>query len=138
MIKNSNQAIQSGADHVNQTEQLAHGYSSPHDESAVELTEEEPFGAPVKTELANLTLTMFTQGASTRVRVGNAHNAAELYELAFDSPDEANNAMLDAGILSPEQVPDASKPAGTGIPLTGITLEQLQGAGLKRHEAYTG
>ena len=138
MSKANDQALQSGADQVDQAEQLAHGYSAPHDESVVELTEEEPFGAPVKTELANLTLTMFTQGASTRVRVGNAHNASELYEHAFDSPDEANAAMLDAGILTPDQVPDASKPAGTGVPLTNITLEQLQSAGLQRHNTYTG
>ena len=131
-------AIESGARQVEQSEQLEHGYSTPHDDAAVEVMAEEPAGEPVKTELANLTLTMFEQGSSTRVRVGNAHNASELYELAFDTADEANSAMLDAGILTAEQVPDVSRPAGTGIVLTGITLEQLQAAGLKRHNAYTG
>ncbi len=131
-------AIASGARQVDQREELEHGYGTPRDEAAAEVNEEDATDAPVKTELANLTLTMFTQGASTRVRVGNAHNASELYELAFDSADEANSAMLDAGILSAEQVPDVTKPAGTGIALTGITLEQLQAAGLKRHETYTG
>ncbi len=80
---------------------------------------------------------MFTQGASTRVRVGNAHNASELYEHAFDSPDEANSALLDAGILTAEQVPDTSALAGKGVSLSGITIEQLEAAGLKRHGADT-
>ncbi len=85
-----------------------------------------------------MTLTMFTQGASTRVRVGNPHNASELYELAFDSAEEANVAMLEAGILTPAQVPDPTKLAGTGIALESITIEQLEAGGLKRHNAYTG
>ena len=134
----SDEAIRSGARQVNESEELAHGYSAQKDESVVEVAPEEPVGEPVKTALANLTLSMFEQGASTRVRVGNPHNASELYELAFDSADAANSAMLDAGILTADQVPDTSKPAGTGIALGAVTLEQLEAAGLKRHNAYTG
>ncbi len=134
----NDEAIRSGARQVEEAEQLAHGYETPANESIVEVAEEDGGQAPVKTALAGLTLSMFEQGASTHVRVGNPHNASELYELAFDSPDEANNAMLDAGILTAEQVPDPSRPAGTGIALTGITVEQLEAAGLKRHNAYTG
>ena len=71
----------------------------------------------------------------TRVRVGNAHNSTELYEHAFESAEDANEAMLDAGILTKDQVPDPTKPAGTGLTLTGITVQQLEAAGLKRHGA---
>ena len=130
--------IKSGADHVDQTEQLEHGLSAPHDDTSEEVNEENATDAPVKTHVSEMTLTMFTQGASTRVRVGNAHNASELYELAFDSPDEANAAMLEAGILTAKQVPNTAKLAGTGIELENITIEQLEAAGLKRHNAYTG
>ncbi len=108
----------------------------PSDSSAEvnvnEFTTENP-----EPELADLTLSMFTQGSSTRVRVGNSRNASELYEHAFNSVDEANRAMLDNGILVPEQVPDATKPAGTGIPVTGLTVEQLEAAGLKLRAAST-
>ena len=105
---------------------------SPAEADVNEFTTETP-----EPELADLTLSMFTQGSSTRVRVGNSRNASELYEHAFNSVDEANSAMLDNGILAPEQVPDASKPVGTGIPVTGVTVEQLEAAGLKRRAAST-
>ena len=87
----------------------------------------------VSTPLGNMTLSMFEKGQYVRVRVGSAHNATELYEHAFESADEANTALLDAGILSKEQVTDPSKVVGTGIALDGITAEQLEHAGLKRH-----
>ncbi len=90
-----------------------------------------------KTALAEMTLSMFVQGSSTRVRVGNRHNASELYEFAFDSADAANTAMLDAGVLTRAQVAEMSEPAGTGISLSGITVEQLEAAGLKRKGAST-
>ena len=45
--------------------------------------------------------------------------------------------MLDARILSRAQVAEMSEPAGTGIPLSGITVEQLEAAGLKRKGAST-
>ena len=80
---------------------------------------------------------MFIQGSSTRVRVGNAHNSSEFYESSYDSADAANNAMLDGGILTSDQVPNISKPSGTGIVLHGITVEQLVASGLKRHGTST-
>ena len=46
--------------------------------------------------------------------------------------------MLDGAILTPDQVADPTQPVGTSIPLTGITVEQLEAAGLKRHNAFTG
>ena len=138
MTKKHDDAIQSGAEHVEETEHLEAGLSVPEDTSFQNLPLEDRVEEPMqKTALADLTLSMFTQGASTRVRVGNPHNASELYEYAFDSADEANNAMLDAGILKRDQVADLAQPAGAGIPLTGITVEQLEAAGLKRKGAST-
>jgi hypothetical protein len=136
------QAIASGAAHVEETESLAAGHSDPNpDPREISGTgaarEDDTAQSPLYTEMPGVTLSMFTQGASTRVRVGNAHNASELYELPFDSIEEANAAMLDAGILTPEQVPDPTKLAGINIPLTGITAEKLKAAGLKRHQSST-
>ena len=124
--------IRSGASHVEETEQLASGLSDARaneHEDIEDLTGE--------TALADLTLSMFTQGSSTRVRVGNAHNSSEFYESSYESADVANNAMLDAGILTKKQVPKISEPAGTGILVSGITAEQLLAAGLKRHGTST-
>lgn len=87
----------------------------------------------VSTPLGSMTLSMFEKGQYVRVRVGSPHNATELYEHAFESADEANTALLDAGVLTPQQVSDPSKVLGTGIPLEGVTAEQLEHAGLKRH-----
>jgi hypothetical protein len=134
------QTIQSGARRVEETEHLASGLTEPRDVSIAELTPEERAQAgsdPLKTTLGDVTLSMFVQGSSTRVRVGNAHNASELYEHAFESTEDANDAMLDAGILTKDQVSDRTQPAGTGISLSGITVEQLEAAGLKRHGAST-
>ncbi len=134
MTTPNDRAIHSGAQHVDQTEQLAAGYSAPRDASAFEsLPEDATDNPPVKTEVGEMTLSMFSQGSSTRVRVGNPNNASELYEQAFSSPDDANTALLDAGILQSDQVHDPTALAGTGIPLTGITVEQIESAGLKRH-----
>ena len=132
-------AILSGARHVEQTEELAHGYEAPKEISIEEVAEQDGPGgpAPVKTHLADLTLSMFPQGSSVRVRVGNPNNSSELYEHAFPTAEEANTAMLDAGILTTGQVPDSGAPAGTHIALEGITVEQLEAAGLKRHGAST-
>ena len=142
MTKSTDPLIRSGAAHVEEEAELAAGQSAPREDSyenrALEDRVAEQDGTPMlKTELADLTLSMFTQGGSTRVRVGNPHNASELYEYAFESADEANTAMLDAGILQPDQVADMAQPAGTGIALTGITAQQLEGAGLKRRGAST-
>jgi len=131
-------AIRSGAAHIEETDHLAAGLTVPRNSSTDDLALEDRVSEPMlKTELADLTLSMFTQGSSTRVRVGNPHNSSELYEYAFNSADEANNAMLDGGILTRDQIPDVSQPSGTGIPLTGITVEQLEAAGLKRHGTST-
>lgn len=87
----------------------------------------------VRTPLGAMTLSMFAKGQYVRVRVGAAHNATELYEHAFDSAEEANTALIDAGILSKEQVPDLSQLVGTGIQLPEVTAEQLEHAGIKKH-----
>ena len=87
----------------------------------------------VRTSLGAMTLSMFEKGQYVRVRVGSAHNATELYEHAYDSADEANTALIQAGILTKDQVPDSLKLAGTGIQLTDVSAEQLEEAGLKRH-----
>lgn len=138
MTTKQDEAIASGARHVEESEHLAAGLTQPRD---VSIEEREPEAGtdnqPVKTELGELTLSMFEQGQSVRVRVGNAHNSSELYEFAYTSADAANNALLDAGILTPEQVPDPAKLAGTGITLNGISVEQLEEAGLKRHGSST-
>jgi hypothetical protein len=135
MTSPNDPAIRSGAARVEETEHLAAGLTVPRWPGEADVNEfntETP-----EPELADLTLSMFTQGSSTRVRVGNSRNASELYEHAFNSVDEANNAMLDNGILTPDQVPDASKPPGTGISVTGVTVEQLEAAGLKRRATST-
>ena len=138
MTKQADDAIRSGAQHVDQTEQLSAHQSAPRDVSAKESQPEERLGEPpIRTELTNVTLSMFEQGKQVRVRVGNAHNASELYEQMYASADEANTAMLDGDILSDEQVPDPTALAGTSIPLTGITTEKLLAAGLKRRGGDT-
>ena len=103
----------------------------------MEIREDDVEQPKLLTELADVTLSMFTHGHSTIVRVGNAHNPSELYEMAFDSPDAANAAMLEAGILTAKQVSSPHKVAGLDLPLIGITVEQLEDAGFKRHKAST-
>lgn len=90
-------------------------------------------GSSVHTPLGNMTLSMFAKGQFVRVRVGAAHNATELYEHAYASADEANTALLEAGILTEDQVPDPLQVVGTGIQLNDVTAEQLEHAGLKKH-----
>jgi hypothetical protein len=129
--------IRSGAARVEETEYLAAGLTVPRDSSPAGSSLDESGSQTLETELTDLTLSMLTQGSSTRVRVGNPRNSSELYEYAYDSADEANTAMLDGGILTPDQVADLSRPAGTGIPLAGVTVEQLEAAGLKRRATTT-
>ena len=134
------QTIQSGARHVEETQHLAAGLTQPRDVSIAELDPEERAEAgtpPLETSLGEVTLSMFVQGSSTRVRVGNAHNASELYEHAFETAEDANEAMLNAGILTADQIHDPTQPVGTGISLSDVTVEQLEAAGLKRHGAST-
>ena len=138
MTKQADDAIRSGARHVDETEQLTAGFSAPRDVSAAESTPEDRFGQPpILTELTDVTLSMFPQGNTVRVRVGNAHNASELYEQIYSSAEEANTAMLEGNILSADQVPDLTQPAGTSLPLKNITTEKLVSAGLKRRQAST-
>ncbi len=138
MTNSADDAIRSGAQHVDETEQLTAGYSAPRDVSALESEPEERLGQPpIETELPNVTLSMFEQGKQVRVRVGNAHNASELYEQIYASAEDANAAMIDGDILSADQVPDTTEVAGTGITLTGITTEKLTAAGLKRRGGDT-
>ena len=138
MTKQADDAIRSGAQHVDQTEQLSAHQSAPRDISILESEPEERIGQPpIATELPNITLSMFEQGKQVRVRVGNPHNASELYEQIYPSADEANTAMLEGNILSADEVPDTTKPAGTGLTLTGITTEKLTAAGLKRRGGDT-
>ena len=138
MTNPADDAIRSGARHVDQTEQLSAHQSAPRDISALESEPEERLGQPpIETVLPNVTLSMFEQGKQVRVRVGNAHNASELYEQIYPSAEEANAAMLDGSILSADQVSDTTKPVGTGITLTGITAEKLTAAGLKRRGGDT-
>ena len=124
--------IRSGAARVEETEQLASGLSNPRENVREEI--EDP---TLETALEDLTLSMFAQGSSTRVRVGNAHNSSEFFEASYETADEANNAMLDGGILASDQIPDMAKPAGTGIVLSGVTVEELLASGLKRHGTST-
>jgi hypothetical protein len=138
MTSEQTKAVQSGAQQVEETEHLEAGTEVPEDPSIDELEPQEPeHDEPLKTSLGELTLSMFQQGASVRVRVGNAHNSSEMYEHAFASADEANSALLDAGVLTKQQVPDMAQLAGTGITLHGVDVQQLEEAGLKRHGSST-
>lgn len=132
MTNEQNKKAASGAEQVEEQEHLASGTEIP-ETSATEQSKPSIEGESTRTQLGRMTLSMFTKGQYVRVRVGDAHNSTELYEHAFDSADEANTALLEAGILTPEQVPDATEPAGTGIILESVTAEQLEEAGLKRH-----
>lgn len=132
----ANQDIESGARQVEAAEHMTAGLTEQNDLSVEEQTDA-GLGGPVETMLGELTLSMFQQGQSVRVRVGSATASSELYEYAYESADEANTALLDAGILQPEQVPDVTQVAGTGIHVSGLSAEQLVRAGLKRHLVST-
>jgi hypothetical protein len=130
----NDQDIQSGARQVEATQHSRSGLTQPQDLSSADLNE---LNAPAQTMLGDLTLSMFQQGRTVRVRVGSATAAAEFYESAYESADEANTALLEAGVLTLKQVPDVAQPAGTGIHITGVTAEKLLHAGLKRHSIAT-
>ena len=132
------QDIESGARQVEAAEHMTAGLTEQRDVSIGEREPEEGLeGGPVETMMGDRTLSMFQQGQSVRVRVGSATAPSELYEFAYESADDANTALLDAGILSVKQVPDVTEPAGTGITISGISAEQLIRAGLKRHMVST-
>ena len=132
----NNQDIESGARQVEAAEHITSGLTEPSDllsgeaEGGIE-------NGPVETMLGDLTLSMFQQGERVRVRAGSPTASAELYEAAFESADEANTALLEAGVLTPGQVPDVTALAGTGIKLTSVSAEQLMHAGLKRQRVST-
>lgn len=138
MTKEQQQAVESGAKQVDQRQQMAAGYETPRDATIQEREPESglPDG-PVGTEMGPLTLSMFAQGQSVRVRVGDAHNGSEMFEGVFESAEAANEALVDAGVLSAEQVGDGTGLAGTGVKLEGVTAEALEAAGLKRHGVAT-
>ena len=138
MTKQADDAIRSGAEHVDQTEHLTAHRSAPRDITVLESEPEERIGQPpIETELPNVTLSMFEQGKQVRVRVGNPHNSSELYEQIYPSAEEANTAMLEGDILSEEQIANPTEVVGINIALTGITTEKLVAAGLKRRNADT-
>ena len=130
----NNQDIESGARQVEAAEHVNAGLTEARNLSP---DGDDLENGPVATMLGELTLSMFQQGSSVRVRVGSATASSELYEHAFESADEANTALLSAGILTADQVPDIDQPAGTGIHIKGVSAEQLLSAGLKRHQIST-
>ena len=100
----NNQDLESGARQVEAAEHMNAGLTETQDLSG---DGDDVENGPVATPLGDLTLSMFPQGSSIRVRVGSATVSSELYEYAFESADEAN------------------------------TAEQLKAAGLKRHSVST-
>ncbi len=131
--KEQNEAIDSGAQHVEETEHLAAGLEDTSSPDTHEPIEE----GPVATELKDVTLSMFQAGDQIRVRVGSPYNPASSYEGVFESAEEANGALLDAGVLEAEQVPNHAEMLGTGILVSTTTAEKLVEAGLKRHHTAT-
>lgn len=129
MTSNPKNETAAGAKHVEEQEHLTAGTEPAATTEAAKPLE----GQSTRTNLGTLSLSMFTKGQYVRVRVGDPHNATELYEHAYASADEANTALLDAGILTQAQVPDPTALAGTGIVLHDVTAEALEAAGLKRH-----
>ena len=138
MTKEQRQAVESGARQVDQRQQMAAGYETPKDVSVAEREPEAGLpGGPVKTEMGTMQLSMFAQNGQVRVRVGDAHNGSEMWEGIFGTAEEANAALVDAGVLAKEQVKDSTEVVGTGVVLDGLTVEQLEEAGLKRHGVAT-
>ncbi len=131
MTSDQEQAIRSGVQQVEERESMSAGLESPRD---VTIEEREPEagleGGAVKTLMGRPTLRLFAQGESVRVRVGDAHNGSEMFEGVYGSAEEASAALLEAGVLTAEQMEDAS---GTGVRLEGVSAEQMEAAGLKRH-----
>ena len=122
-----------GAKRVEEMQHLRSGIETPLDESSAEADSQNGMsGGPVATELGAATLSMFQQGSRVSVRLGSATNSSELYEGTFEDAAEANAAMLEVGILRPEQVIDSGLLAGTGIKVEGLTAQQLDAANLKR------
>ena len=121
------QDIESGARQVDAAEHMSSGLTEP---ANVGVNEGEVENGPAETMLGELTLSMFQQGSSVHVRVGNASAVAEVYEGIFEDANEANAALLDEGILAADQVPDRDQSLGTGVPVHGVSSELLVRAGL--------
>ena len=127
----NDQALASGARSVEAQEHAVSGLTQPQDPAD---TAREPVDAlgsdPATTELGEITLTLLQQGQSVQVRAGSPFNSAELYEGVYESAEEANYELQQAGIL---QAPKILVIVAGGLKLSGLTAEQLQRAGLKRH-----
>lgn len=121
--------IDSGARQVEAAEHMSSGLTEPQN---IGVDEGEVENGPAETMLGELTLSMFQQGSSVHVRAGSPGSIAEVYEGIFEDATEANTALLDEGILTGEQVPDRDHLLGTGIPVSGVSSEQLLRAGLKQ------
>ena len=131
------QDIASGAKRVEETEHMQASLETPGDVAignnnivghvdAQHLT-----AGQSDTVLGTVTLGMFQMGNTVHVRVGSPTNSSELYEGVYDSAEDANVALIDAGILQRNMITDVVQLAGTGIKLNGLTSQQLEGAGLK-------
>ncbi len=137
------QDIASGAKHVEEVDHMEAGLETPGDLAAGDsnlvshVDAEHLTAGQSDTMLGEAVLSMLQQGSSVQVRIGSPTNTSELYEGRYESADEANTAMLDAGILKPDQVSDTNAVAGTGIHLTGLSSQQLQDAGLQRKNNST-
>jgi hypothetical protein len=126
VTKSNEAAIASGAARVDEIEDLTHGYSEQ------DIPPAHPAGALGETNLTHETLSMFERGGVIYVRIGNARNSSEFFENAFDTIREANEAMLEAGILKADQIDDPEQLAGHETPLSGVSTEQLERAGFKQ------
>lgn len=136
MSQNSQQALVSGALHVDETEHLASGLEQgPENPSAPTLEEREVHEGvshdDVRTIPGKLLLTMLRQGSGVQVRVGSPTEPTSTYEGMFDSPEDAHAALRDAGVLTEAQSPDRSQLAGPGLELDNVSTSQLSEAGLQ-------
>lgn len=123
--------ITSGARSVEAQEHAASGLTLPDDPSRTVRETVNALGSDAsQTTLGEMTFTLIQQGDSIHVRAGNATNASELFEGIYDSAEDANYELQQAGIL---KTPATLEVAATSLKLTGLTAEQLQKAGLKRH-----
>lgn len=124
------QDIDSGARQVEAAEHMNSGLTEPHN---IGVDEGEVENGPAETMLGELSLSMFQQGASVRVRAGNAQAMSEVFEGVYESAEDANRSLLEEGILLADQVPDATAVVGTGVTISGVSVEQLRRAGLKQN-----
>lgn len=123
------QDLESGARQVEATEHLASGLTEPGN---LGVNEGEVENGPAETMLGDLSLSMFQQGSTVHIRAGSPGSIAEVYEGTYEDANEANAALLEEGILTADQVPDRDQLLGTGVPVSGVSSEQLLRAGLKQ------